>query len=685
MELVKNSYDACATRCNVHFETKPAGDNGEFILTKIAVEDDGFGMDKDVIEDVWLTVGTDYKRQRLRPNACDRIPLGEKGIGRLSVHKLGNDISLVSKKRGKNEVEVHLDWKELNNAKYIEDFKVDVVENSSPNIFRSGTGTIINVSDLKGEWDRRKLREIYRSLTALNSPFDGTNEKFRVKVTCNSDLFEGLPQFEEIKESALYHGRCSMKGKKIVKFKYEFTPWDTLTKIDKGRTKQEDELLAEELRLRKDTTRRVPTEKDIIDLDEHRIGPIDFEVLIFETDAQIFNYSLVNKKSVTDFLRDNGGVRVYRDGVRVYDYGEKENDWLGIDLRRVSSVGTRVSNSILIGAVKVKRESSIGLKEKTNREGFIEDDSYKVFKDAVNYALRLIVKERNVDKTRLATLYKEHKVAEPVLSDLDEVIEVVHDKVEKGDTRDELMKYLDRIGSQYKEVKEVLIKSANAGLNLGVVIHELEKLISQLAGKIKRKRYEEAIEISLMLEKIIRGYSVMLKKSSIEYSELSAVVKSALEAYEFRFSDHKIRIISNYDQSDLKGYLAKAESISVLLNLLDNAIYWLSYARVESRKISVFITDQIKGYNSIVVSDNGPGFNIPTDAAIQPFITGKPHNVGSGLGLHIANEMMKAMKGQLLFLDEGDIKLPGSALTNEVSKAMIGLCFRSSKTSHGLL
>ena len=122
--------------------------------------------------------------------------------------------------------------------------------------------------------------------------------------------------------------------------------------------------------------------------------------------------------------------------------------------------------------------------------------------------------------------------------------------------------------------------------------------------------------------------------------------------------------------------MAEAESISVVTNLLDNAIYWLTYARKSERYISVYITDQIEGYISIIVSDNGPGFNIPVDVAIKPFMTGKPHNIGSGLGLHVANEMMNAMNGKLLFIsDENEIEFPQAVKNNKANKAIIALCF----------
>jgi len=292
----------------------------------------------------------------------------------------------------------------------------------------------------------------------------------------------------------------------------------------------------------------------------------------------------------------------------------------------------------------------------------------------------LFVKERNVDKAILADLYRKYKDVEPVLSDLHDVILLVEKEVKEKDTKEEILKYLNRINDQYKEVKEVLIKSANAGLNLGIVIHELEKLTSQLTGCIERRENEKAISLSLTLEKIIRGYTAMIKKSDIRLTTLSEITRNAFETFEFRFRHHKIKIVDNASDSSLKAYLAKSESISAVVNLLDNAIFWLSYSNSENKFISVFVTDQIKGFNSIIISDSGPGFTIPPEIAIKPFITGKPHNIGSGLGLHIVNEMMHAMKGKLLFLtEEDDIEIPQSIIKNKATNAMIALCFPTEK------
>lgn len=670
LELVKNSYDACAKNCTIQFNF----DNEK--LAKIIVTDDGYGMNLDVIENVWLRIGTENKFVNFYNNKCNRFPLGEKGIGRLSAHKLGNVITLISKMKHDNEIKLLLDWNKLDIKKEVKDFLIEYTEEKENSNFKNGHGTIIIVEDLKQNWDRRKLREVYRNLISLNSPFENLSDSFNVLPQSNINVFEGLPDFEDIKKSAIYFGHCKMEGDKLTDFRYEFKPWKSLSKVDKGRKVKLTDLIEEDLYLKKLENRKLY----YIDLDNHKIGPIEFDIIIFETDSQIFSYVNAEKSSIKNYIKENGGVRVYRDGIRVYDYGEKDNDWLGIDLKRVHRVGGNVSNNIIIGSVKINREKSFGLIEKTNREGFLENESYYVFTQAVNYALSLFVRERNIDKEILANLYKKHKVIEPVLSDLADVIHIVEENVKEANIRNEILKYLGRIDKQYTEVKNVLLKSANVGLNLSSVIHGIEKLVSSLVGALKRNEYNIAINMSMLLEKAIRGYTAMIKNSDIRLTPLKDIVSVALDNYEFRFNDHKIKIISNHINSNLLAYLAESESISVLTNILDNSIFWLKYAKKINRVISIFITDQINGYNSIIVSDNGPGFNLPFELAIKPFISGKPHNIGSGIGLHVASEMMTSMKGQLIICNKHEVELPPEINESEINKSIICLSFPKEKT-----
>ena len=678
LELVKNAYDANATHCEVFFEQN----NNK--LNKIIITDDGDGMNLTTIEKKWLVIGTDNKKQQLNTQLKiqkfnSRIPLGEKGVGRLGVHKLGNEIVVYSKTKNDPEVSLSINWQQLEEVNEIDEFKIPINENSIPIYFKNEKhGTRIEISSLKAIWDRTKLRDVYRSLLSLNSPFSETNDEFKVDISSNSDLFAGLPTFEDIKDVGMYFGHCSMNGCHIEEFNYCFKPWNTLDKIKNGRIVTKDDLLDEDLILKgicysENKDGKEKKETYLIDLNKNKVGRVVFDIIIFEPDIQIISLMNLEKTTFRNYMKNNGGIRVYRDNVRVYDYGEPDDDWLGINEQRIHHLGGNISNQIVLGAVKLSRTESLGLEEKTNREGLIENAAYYDLVNSVIYVLSLIVRERNIDKAVLSNIYRKEKIIEPVLSDLNEVIGIVNKKVQEPNVKDELLKYLYRINSQYESIKNTLLRSANAGLNLGAIIHELEKQISILSGCVIREDVIGVKRVSDRLEGIIRKATSLLKKTDIKKQCVNKTVKSVLEGFEYRFSDHKIELIYNEDFKEIFAYYSESAIRSSLTNLLDNSIYWLSYIKRMNPMISVYITDQLSDYVCIIISDNGPGFVIPESLAVEPFVSGKPNNVGTGLGLHICNEMMKAIKGKMEFCSENDFSMPPDIKNNKILKAIIAL------------
>ena len=218
LELVKNSYDAYASKCDVYFDDK----NGK--IDSIHITDNGCGMNLDTIKNVWLVIGTDNKKKILQQKEVERYPLGEKGIGRLGVHKLGKKITLISKTQDDSEVELKIDWNKLDAANSIEGFPVEINVNLFPRYFNEGeTGTKIIIESLKTNWDRRQLRDIYRNIMSLHSPFEDSSDKFDVTIHSNNNkLFAGLPTFEDIiSNGGLYFGSCILSGNVIKKFKYD--------------------------------------------------------------------------------------------------------------------------------------------------------------------------------------------------------------------------------------------------------------------------------------------------------------------------------------------------------------------------------------------------------------------------------------------------------------------------------
>ena len=87
-----------------------------------------------------------------------------------------------------------------------------------------------------------------------------------------------------------------------------------------------------------------------------------------------------------------------------YNYGEPGDDWLGLDLRRVNTPTRNLSRNIVVGAIDLSLESSGGLNEKTNREGFVENGAYTRFKQIILGAISLLEVERKIDKDNIRRL-----------------------------------------------------------------------------------------------------------------------------------------------------------------------------------------------------------------------------------------------------------------------------------------
>lgn len=672
-ELVKNSYDACATKCEIFFKT----DVGSNIVNEITIKDNGLGMSESIIHNVWLTIGTDNKAKNIKPNTCNRLPLGEKGIGRLSVHKLGNVIEMYTRTEGNKEVYVYIDWNQIDSIDSIEEFNIQVEEKDTPEIFKNHTGTYIKVKQLKGDWNSRgKLRDIYRTLLTFNSPFK-SNEHFIVNVQSNNKyLFDNLPEINDILDIAMYKCSATIKGSVINDFNYRFVPWKTIRDKISYREKVDLDRLDKTL-LKKIDTRT----KEIIDLDEYQIGEIEFQLYVFEKNTLLKNFYPIGIQGVNGYLKENGGIRVFRDGIRVFNYGEQGNDWLGIDAKRVGRVGGNISNNIILGAVNLNRLTSQSLEEKTNREGFIENEAYGDFQKAIEYVLSLFVREINLDKNRIKSIFNSESKSEPVvsdLSDLENFIKVAEDKEIAKDTKVQLLNYVGRIKNNYDNIKDLLIKQAGVGLSLGVIVHETEKLIARSIKAIKDKDFEASLQYVNMLNTIVERSSYVLKKSSIKNIQLNKLVTKSLDTVRFRFKDHKINLIDQFSTSNLLGKLPETQTISMVLNLLDNAIYWTCISQNENnRSITIKVTDEIEGYNSIVIADSGNEFNIPFEMLTTPFVSGKPMNSGIGLGLYLVDLFMKEIGGELRFPEKGDIIFNDESINKDATHSVVALCFRS--------
>ena len=665
-ELIKNSYDADAKYCKVSLRNIDNKTKGEIRIT-----DDGIGMTPEVIEKVWLEPGADFKDQIIKGNQTQftfavtlpqRTPIGEKGIGRFGAHKLGDSIILVTKSRDSNEeVVINIDWKRFDQEIYLEDAHFEVASRA-PERFKNGkTGTEIVISNIRKEWDAESYKELQRGLLSLISPF---NESLDFQVLQRLSLEDKQKQatwtksqfsIEDIKQKAMWKLDCVLAGERITKFMLEFNPLPNLDKLEK-RVVGLDSLPSPKL-TKRDGSKELP-----IDLNLHKIGPIKIQAYLFDLDQRILKLGFQDPKIFKDFMDLNGGVKVYKDNLRVYDYGEPGNDWLSLDKARINEPVRKIGNRNILAAVILDRKESKDLEEKTNREGFIEGKAYVAFKDAINCVVDLFARERNRDKERIRLLYEDNPSPQPATYEIDDLKDVIEGKLQnvdfegKKEFAKEINTSLDRIKSQYLTSQRTLLKGAGAGLSLSVVMHEIDKRIKELIAIVKEDEIRiDHVKNSVQgISELVDNYSALVTSDRKRKVGIKTVIENAIFSSEFRFVAHKISLDKAFHGSPEQKISCRASMVvSMLINLFDNSIYWLNKYEIGEKKIFIDIKSYGNEEIGIIIADNGRGLGMDFEEAVQPFITSKVGGVG--LGLYIVNEMMKNHGGKFVSRSYGEI------------------------------
>lgn len=117
-------------------------------------------------------------------------------------------------------------------------------------------------------------------------------------------------------------------------------------------------------------------------------GPFHLRIGSFEWN---YNSSSLNDSQHAHFIEQSekyGGLKVYRDGLRVMPYGRADSDYFSIEERRSKNAGRYFwSNRRMFGRIAITREDNPNLKDKAGREGFIENRASKLFREIVEKIL----------------------------------------------------------------------------------------------------------------------------------------------------------------------------------------------------------------------------------------------------------------------------------------------------------
>ena len=353
-ELVKNGYDAGASKVDVIFENTKTINN-----SKIIIFDNGSGMSLDDINNKWLFVAFSEKNIKKIDNG--RTYAGAKGVGRFSCDRLGSKLILTTKKRGHPIEKIIIEWDkfEEDTQKLMMEINVQH-ETITESKYIDESGTVLEIFNLHDVWDRNSLIHLKRSLEKLIDPNQNIVDKnFCIELKAEDEIAEDLLKNNDYN--------------KIVNTEIKNTVFETLVK--------------------KTIKVNAEVKKDVI------------EVQLFDRDIRIYNLKLKNTYGIENisieiyFLnelakrnfktkmgipcKDYGSIFMYKNGFRVYPFGEPGDDQFGLDQRKNQGYKRYLGTRELLGRIEIKGEG-IGFKETTSRDGgFIKTKEYESLKDLV--------------------------------------------------------------------------------------------------------------------------------------------------------------------------------------------------------------------------------------------------------------------------------------------------------------
>lgn len=677
VELVKNSYDALSRRVDVRLAIY----NDELCLE---IEDNGIGMTRDIIENVWCVVATPYKMINPTTNEGEkrRRVSGEKGLGRLSAARLGKKLELITKSAQEDCWKINIAWDDLSKADSLEQCNI-LLERYGGQDLINDTGTLIRILDLQSEWNEDKIQELQDQLSRLVSPFEQI-EDFGIYLTVpgletKSTKIES-PEFLEY-PTYMLRGTVTSNGDVIYDYSFNF---DNRSRIING---ARDNIWQERRNELEEANTNQLSFEGIWSFDP-KCGPFIFEIRAWDRDpdsmalmAERFD---IKKATITKDIKSYKGISLYRDNILVLPKSESARDWLGLDLRRVSKVGTRMSTSQIVGYVSISSDLNPNVNDTSDRERLVDNIESSDLKYLLKRVVEILERERTIDKD-------EGKSKEPPFQDLfgelspKEFIDKVNEIKANNGTIGEVLPlaeaYSAHIEETIKQLEQRLTyysRLASLGVLSSLLVHEVRNHTQAVGGLLNtsKKMIDEQYIVPTnfsknlgfadkgirALERLAERFSPLANRNLRNKRRnciLENIIQDCVSMREIDINAKNIQVNINSDENN-EVSADPGDLTAIFVNLLDNSIYWLSSLKDKtiSRQIHIDIRKLNPRRLYIEFNDSGPGiFKGEEERIFWPGVTRKPD--GFGMGLTVASELVAGYGNRMRLVTPG--KLGGAS------------------------
>jgi len=663
-ELVKNSYDADGTKVEIDFDPKN---------DKIIISDNGHGMNFEEFTNFWMRIGSPHKGRKKFSNKFKRKMTGSKGVGRLAVQLLANELELitVSENDATKKLRSTVNWNEAVNTGDLTNATAyyEIINNEE-----NKQGTTIILTKLKQKWDSESVQGLAKEIWWLQPPFRSLDisenelgKIFYIDFKSQEKTFERT--FNRQINAILNIWYAKIVGKNI---------YGNVT-----------------------ITLEFKDEKPINDkfyIENCNLTNGNFEIRIYYLSGRQEHGIKVSE--ARDYFDDFGGVHVYDGGFHLPYYGSPRNDWLKVEYdhsHRLSispflpekyhinrGLQFLPTLSKIFGVVNVDTSTEDNLNILITRDRLQESEAFDNLVYMVRWALDFYAYQEKIRNIRRKESGK--KIRAPKFTKFEEVLEEYRDSIpeKKYDKlRDDIQKASDEIKSEAEIVAErvgLIGSLATAGMSSLAVHHETKLQVKSLEAVNK-----ELSEIELDVEEKNKRRIRKLKNKISDLIERINTIRS-LFAY---FGDTeniktKARFVARSVLDDIKKQVAVlAKDININLEKVEyailpeasliewNAIFQNVFlnafnAMVDSKKNKkIQVSLMINGENrEILVQDTGVGVDLKkAEELFEPFIRKSKVSPerqalgygGMGLGLTIVRLVANQIGCNVSFVqpDEG--------------------------------
>ncbi|MBB4654597.1 signal transduction histidine kinase [Xanthomonas sp. F14] len=646
------------------------------VAQSISVIDTGKGMSRTDLSDRFLVIGTPGKLKEREDGDDDGKPLlGDKGIGRLSMMRLGNQATVRSTQLGSVRWnEIHFIWSKFNDPSlFLDDIDVDVERAGASS--ENESGTRIEIKELTANWNTEKVQSfIHRYMRRLQDPFAKKRHPYPVDIYLNAKRLSitALPKW--MTQTAQFRADIQFNPDGIDGSDQVFR------RSIKWRTSSTSEV-------RSWSMKELVSQLEVAPAIFKGLGPFTATCLWFNRSMLAVNEVDRTRAEIAEELNQwCGGFAVYRDNFRVGKTGGMEDDWLEWDSGALKNKGYALNRYQTIGSVSISSRTNPRLVDSANRERLIACPEQELLKKLlgevlvgdlrmhINTVREAEAKIGIAEESTTASLKASEDALKRTLAEVDRIGKLLPKEQRQGLTdiratlqgQVEYVKTIKNSLNMARETRVELLELANIGLVVEIVIHELTRLTErtgELLADLQRDGNSNVVDVVdnlraqiVATNKRIRTVDAMSPSGRQRKEQYDAVsqTRGIVSGFKNRFARHDIYHFVTVDDEPAENwsvevYMVKGLIAQALENLLANSVYWLQQGlKPGSNKREIRINLDSKAL-TLYISDNGPGIDPHYAKEIfRPYYSTRKK--GKGLGLYIASELVEYHGGRL-YLD----------------------------------